>query len=231
MTNRISPMNRLGLTSILLLSTISACDVPPQEEEPAALQQELRGLFTEQLIDFDSATYQSPLLGPITIFFGDGEIMDSAYAHMGVNFSCVVCASGHAYARNRGGNLGVSLFPYPLAWPYGGAYDARSGAVEATFDTPRAWVSIEATAVASLEGLGPTSAKPWIEAYDVNNTLIARTYHTGTAGAREVLQVNGSIKRVRFSSQSSGAAAPPMYGAFDNLRFNADPWRPIVVWR
>jgi hypothetical protein len=40
--------------------------------------------------------------------------------------------------------------------------------------------------------------------------------------------VSGSIKRVRFSSQYKGTGVPAMYGAFDNLRFNADAWRPIV---
>jgi hypothetical protein len=226
MMNRLP--NRLALTSVLLLSTIAACDVPPQEE-PAAIQQELRGsFFQEVLVDFDSATYRSPLLGPVTVYFGEGEVMDGAYAHLGVNFRCVVCTSGHAYARNQGGSMGVSLFPHPQAWPYGGAFDARFGAVEATFDTPRSWVSIEAMAVQSLEGLGASTAKPWIEAYDANGALVARTYHTGTAWARETLVVSGSIKRVRFSSQYHGAAVPPIYGAFDNLRFNADPWRPIV---
>jgi len=220
-------MNRLGLTSLLLLSSIAACDVAPQEE-PAAIQQELRWFFTEQLVDFDSATYQSSQLGPITVFWGEGEVMDTAYTNLGVTFSCVACTSGHTYARNQGGSNGVSLFPYPQAWPYGGAFDARWGAVEATFNTPRSWVSIEAMAIQSLEGLGSSTAKPWIEAYDANGALVARTYHSGIAGARENLVVNGSIKRVRFSSQYHGTAVPPMYGAFDNLRFNTDPWRPIV---
>jgi hypothetical protein len=220
-------MTRIALASILL-SSIAACDVPPQEET-AAIQQELRLVpVADQLVDFDSATYRSPLLGPVTVYFGDGDVMDAAYAHLGVNFSCVVCASGHTYARNQSGSKGISLFAPPNAWPYGGAFDARSGAIEATFDTPRAWVSIEATAVMSLEGLGTPTAKPWIEAYDANGALVARTYHSGTAGARENLVVNGNIKRVRFSSQYHGSAVPPVYGAFDNLRFNSDPWRPIV---
>jgi hypothetical protein len=221
-------MSRLALTSILF-SGIAACDVPPQED-PAAIQQELRiPFFSEQLVDFDSATYQSQL-GPITIFFGENDVMDGAYANLGVNFSCVVCTSGHTYARNQGGSMGVSLFAYPTAWPYGGAFDARSGAIEATFDTPRSWVSIEATAIQALEGLGVPTAKPWIEAYDANGALVARTYHTGTPGARENLVVNGSIKRVRFSSQYKGTGVPAMYGAFDNLRFNTDAWRPIVYY-
>jgi hypothetical protein len=140
----------------------------------------------------------------------------------------VVCTSGHTYSRSQGGSLGVSLFPAPTAWPYGGAYDARAGAVEATFDTARSWVSIEATALQALEGFGTPTAKPWIEAYDANGVLVARTYHSGTIGARENLVVSGSIKRVRFSSQYHGTSVPAVYGAFDNLRFNADAWVPIV---
>jgi hypothetical protein len=109
------------------------------------------------------------------------------------------------------------------------AFDAKSGAVEATFTTPATSVSIDALAVPFVEGLGTPTAVPWIEAYDASNTLVDKRYSLPFPNpnwlAWQTLTVTGpAIVRVRFSSQR---ISPWIYGEFDNWRvthsFNFNP--------
>ncbi len=214
-------MKRFALAT-LVLTNLAACDVPP-DDNAQALPGQAISLYSTW-VSFDSNSYVTPPFGTLTVLFTDGDVMDNAYANLGVNFSCVVCTSGHAYSRWQGSSLGVSLFPAPTGWPYGGAFDRRFGAVEATFDTPRSWVSIDATAIESLEGLGQPTNKPFFQSFDVNGNYMATVYHSGTIGQRETLTLSGGgIKKVRFSSQYNGD--PAVYGAFDSLRFNNDVLR------
>jgi len=185
--------------------------------------QKLSGYFYPPpvVINFDSDAAGAAL--------ADGTVVDTSYSALGVTFTCIVCSSGHAYARapGRTGN-GVSLFQAP----YVPVYDARYGAVRADFASPRSFVSIDSLGVLPPEWLGTPAARPWIEAYDANNTMIARTYYPaygdpawGTWQTLTVTAPAGSaIKYVRFSSQYF-QGVPPVYGSFDNLTFNADPIR------
>ena len=88
------------------------------------------------VVDFDRDPAQAAI--------ADGTTVDATYASLGVTFTCIVCTSGHAFARSpgRAGN-GVSL----VASPTIPVYDSRSGAVRADFSTPRSWVSVDVLAV------------------------------------------------------------------------------------
>jgi hypothetical protein len=170
------------------------------------------------LIDFDE-------VGGTPI--ANNTIVDTTYATSGVTFSCVVCASGHAYARALGnGSQGVSLIdPQASGLPI---FDSRDGAVTATFNTPRSWVSIDATPVLSPEFAGTPVGMPWIEAYDANGNLLTKTlyplsYGQAGYGAAATLTVTANgIKTVRFSSRWV-SGTPSVWGQFDNLRYNGDP--------
>lgn len=172
------------------------------------------------VIDFDRDPAQAAI--------ADGTTVDATYASAGVSFTCVVCTSGHAFARapGRAGN-GVSVFASP-AVPW---YDSRYGAVRADFTTPRSWVSIDVLAILPPEYAGTPVARPWFEAYNASGQLIGSTvyypsYGTTGFGQWQTLRIDdpsGSIKYVRFSSQHF-SSSPSVYAAFDNLTFNTDPY-------
>ena len=182
------------------------------------------------LIDFDN--------DPSYVAIANGAAVDSTYSAFGVTFTCVVCSSGHAYARTPGRtNNGVSLFQYP----YYAAYDGRYGAVRADFASPRSFVTVDVLGILPPEYVGTPVARPWIEAYDSTNTMVARTYYPAYGdpafGTWQTLRVDApagkSISYVRFSSQNF-SNSPAVYAEFDNLTFNSDvvvyevPRRPIV---
>jgi hypothetical protein len=224
-------MVALALLSLSL--TVAACEGPPEEEttatttESSALSSALVGQPIKQ-----------PLPSSVTIDFDNspggavasGSIVDSTYASAGVTFTCVSCMSGHAYALQAatGGNA-VSLFAPPSV----PVFDARYGAVRATFSTPRRWVSIEATPVLPPEWTVTPAAKPWLEAFDASNNLIGSVQYYpfgyndvgwGTAQTLTVTSTSSNIAYVQFSSQPPNSGTP-VYGQFDNLRFNTDYYR------
>ncbi|HEY3255078.1 MAG TPA: hypothetical protein VGJ91_14055 [Polyangiaceae bacterium] len=172
------------------------------------------------VIDFDRDPAQATI--------ADGAIVDSTYSSQGVTFSCVSCTSGHAFARLPGkvGN-GVSL----VASPTLPLYDSRFGAVRADFNTPRSSVSLDVLGVLPPEYLGTPVARPWLEAYNSANQMIGSTvyypaYGTAGFGQWQTLRIDdptASIKWIRFSSQHY-SSSPSVYGSFDNLSFNTDPY-------
>ncbi|HET7540026.1 MAG TPA: hypothetical protein VFK05_09140 [Polyangiaceae bacterium] len=178
------------------------------------------------VIDFDRDPAQATIV--------DGTIVDTTYASLGVTFSCMGCASGHAFARapGRSGN-GVSVFASPTF----NLFDARFGGVVATFTTPRKSVTIDALAVLPVEYLGTPVAKPWLQAFDAAGHVIGSTayypaYGTTGFGQWQTLRIDdptGSIKSVRFSSQHFNDS-PAVYAVFDNLTFNTDPyWADVDI--
>jgi hypothetical protein len=183
---------------------------------------------TDVLIDFDQVNGAA---------VAADSIVDTTYAGSGVTFSCVACASGHAFARWPGtGTQGISLIaPSSSVLPF---FDSRDGAVTATFNSPRSWVSIDAAPVLPPEYLGTPVGMPWIEAYDANGNLLQKTlypiaYGQPSYGSAQTLTVNtgaANIKLVRFSSRWV-SGTPSVYGTFDNLRFNGDPiiFKPIPL--
>jgi hypothetical protein len=226
----------VALAALPLALTLAACEGPPEAGEVATNESALslsqvpvgvKPLPTSVLIDFDT----SPA-GPVA----GGTQIDSTYASQGVTFTCVVCSSGHAYALTAVPNNAVSLFA-PPSLPF---FDARWGAVKASFASPRAWVSIDATAVLPPEWLTTPVAKPWLEAFDANGNIILQNgaaavyyplnYGDAGYGTAQTLTVNASatqkIAYVLFSSQAPGSGTP-VYGQFDNLRFNTDFFRLV----
>jgi len=172
------------------------------------------------VIDFDRDPAQAAI--------ADGTIVDTTYTSLGVTLNCIVCGSSHAFARSpgRAGN-GVNLFASPTL----PLYDSRFGAVQAVFTTPRSWVSIDVLGVLPPEYLGTPVARPCVEAYDAAGNKIGSTayypaYGTPGFGQWQTLRIDdptGSIKSVRFSSQHY-SSSPSVYGSFDNLTFNTDPY-------
>jgi hypothetical protein len=161
----------------------------------------------------------------------DGTVIDNAYASQGVTFSSIYCGNtatcspASAYARAGGNtgtgsldsaNNGVSL--WNTGWP---VFDARYGAVEATFASPAKTVSIDAWAIEFYEALTsmPTGS-PFLEAYDaagtflgrVNAPIVMQTWQTITFSS-----ATANIKRVRFSSPGHPSNNDHIYATFDNL--------------
>jgi hypothetical protein len=226
-----SSLVMLAVLPLALL--IAGCEGPPEADDVGA-PAEVSGaqtisrppigpgipINTRQFtatIDFDNAP-----AGAV----GDGSVVDATYAGTGVTLSCVVCASTHAYAILSGisGNNAVSLWTPPSV----PEFDARAGAVKAAFNTPRSSVSIDATAVLPAEFMGTPVARPFLEAFDAAGHLVGSVvyypFSFGTAGfgTTQTLTVTSStanIAYVLFSSQAPGGT-PPVYGLFDNLRYN-----------
>lgn len=198
---------------------LMACAGAVDESETTGEQGEAMTLpRATALIDFDQ-------VGGTAV--AADSIVDTTYNGMGVTFGCVVCASGHAYARSIvNATQGISLIsPQASILPF---FDARDGAVTATFNSPRTWVSIDAAPVLPPEYLGTPTNMPWIEAFDANGNYLSETlysiaYGQPGYGNPQTLTVSASsavIKTVRFSSRHS--SGPAVYGTFDNLRFNTD---------
>jgi len=217
------------LLTVLAALPLGACSLAPldstggAEEQTSSATEELRWYVANPVptvIDFDTTPAQTAI--------ANGAVVDTTYTSLGVSFSCVVCTSGHAFARSpgRAGN-GVSL----VASPTVPAYDSRSGAVRADFTSPRSSVSIDVLAILPVEYAGTPVARPWLEAFNAAGQLIGSTvyypaYGSPGFGQWQTLRVDdptGSIKFVRFSSQHF-SSSPSVYAAFDNLSFNTDPY-------
>src|SRR5688572_21823548 len=108
----------------------------------------------------------------------DGTVVNTRYP--GVTFSNPLSASSNIFARSSPGfapsspNV-VSVFG-PPALP---TFDARSGAVDATFATPVGSVSIDARPVAPLEFLTPLTRRPFLQAFDSAGNLLTTVYYAG----------------------------------------------------
>ncbi|HTQ03572.1 MAG TPA: hypothetical protein VMI54_06935 [Polyangiaceae bacterium] len=211
-------MKKLLVIACSALPFVVGCAGAVDDGEQTAQQSDAVNVISHDvLVDFDEVNGT-----PIP----NNSIVDTTYAANGVTFSCVVCTSGHAYARALGnGTQGVSLIdPNASILPF---FDARDGAVTATFNTPRNWVSIDAAPVLPPEFVGTPTNMPWIEAYDASGNLLTKTlypiaYGQAGYGTEQTLTVSspGNIKTVRFSSRHD--SGPAVYGTFDNLRFNGD---------
>jgi len=171
------------------------------------------------LIDFDITPAGLPLV--------DATVVNATYQTWGVTLSSIACtssgcASAPAFARRSSGTNGsnnVSLFQTGSS-----IFDARFGAVEASFNQAKSTVSIDAQATVFAEQLPTPVARPFIEAYDAAGNLLTRTYYPTYGspgfGSWQTLTVSApGIRRVRFSSQAPGGTSP-VYGSFDNLQFH-----------
>jgi hypothetical protein len=129
-----------------------------------------------------------------------GTIIDNAYP--GVTLGCIVCGSGHAFARDMSsfGSSTAATDPnvITLIGPPGSgdtnassltSFDGRFGAVTVVFATPQKTVSIQARPQLPLEFLGSVNNKPYMEVYSSttqnSSTLLGRVLYPlnyGTGG-------------------------------------------------
>jgi hypothetical protein len=162
------------------------------------------------LINFDNTT--------------NAKVINTFYTANGVTFSNPI--GGNIYARTSTPNAStpnlVSVFQTGVP-----AFNARYGAVDATFTTLQKSVSIDAAALLLPEALGTAQNRPFLEAYDNNGVFLGQALFQGTlpgAGGISAFQTltftsaTANIKKVRFSSQQL-QPGPPVYGLFDNLNF------------
>jgi len=164
----------------------------------------------------------------------DATVVDQIYASSGVNFVSLTTqppSTGHVYARRMqmatgasGMNV-MSLTTNP-GWT-GPFFDARSGAIEATFDQLQSSVSVMALPMMMPEVLGSDDNRPFMEAFDTNGTYLGRARTQLSAddtGFDMVWQplafvsTSANIKKVRLSSQAHGSRW--VYVVFDNLTFH-----------
>jgi hypothetical protein len=199
---------------LLAALPLSACVAAPVESDTGSTQ-EAMSLWNTTRINFDT--------DPNGAAIADGTVVDNTYASLGVTLSAIYCGNGScvpasAYARVPGNasNNGVSLFN--TGFPY---FDARWGAVEATFASAVSVVSIDAYAVEFVEALtnGPTGS-PFLEAYDAAGTFLGRVNAPIVMGVWQTITFTSptnNIKRVRFSSPGNPAPGDHIYATFDNL--------------
>jgi hypothetical protein len=154
-----------------------------------------------------------------------------------------VYATQYAFA-NSSSNI-VSLFNNSSSSFAPGAFDVRSGSIEADFATGQHTVSIMANALSPLEGaFGAAGNQPYLKAYysatdfsDVGYAYYGLSpYQAGgtcfdstsgqlsaCAGGWQQLSITApagkSILAIRFSSTYNGTSSP-MYGRFDDLTFS-----------
>jgi len=166
----------------------------------------------------------------VTINFdtaADGAVIDTFYQ----------LSNGVTFANPLGGNIfarsGVAISPPNLVNLLGTGvpgFDAKTGAVDATFSTTVASVSIDTYPFVAIEAFDPAVRRPFLEAYDAAGTLLSKTLYTGplpnpsglVSGPTETLTVTSTtnnIKRARFSSQFNQFDVVRTYAAFDNLTF------------
>lgn len=214
-------MRNLLLIACVALPLVACAGAVDQTDNGSTAEQkdDLSYVLPDGLADFDQVN-GTPI--------ANNSIVDTTYTGIHVTLSCIVCASGHAYARTiTTGSQGVSLInPQTSSLPF---FDARDGAVTATFNTPRTWVSIDAAPVLPPEWVTPPTNLPWLEAYDVNGNKLGEAlypinYGQPNYGTMQTLKIAtapfAQIKTVRFSSQHNSGTS--VYGEFDNLRFNGD---------
>lgn len=170
------------------------------------------------------------LLRADTVTFDDvanGTVIDTRYA--GVTF--VNPLGGDIYARNNFNSAdttnGVSLFS-TAASPTG-AFNAQYGAVDATFDTGKTFVSIDVAGfMNSGDLIGNSPLRPFVEVYS-GNTLLTPTIYYGTAlssgfvGPYQTISffsAAGDITRIRLSAQYA-VGQQQVFAEFDNLVFDS----------
>lgn len=191
---------------------------------------------------------------PVTITFNDvasGTVVNSHYTNLGVTFSVVVGGpSGQPVASTQnvyatadpsapaptstscmslwftcpGGNF-VTLNPPPqVAW-FGGA----SGAVKATFASPKSWVSITArpSLLPGLPIIQPTN-EPYLVANDASGNYLGQALYPYAStdprwGTFQTLLFQApagkSIGSVLLSVQQQGGSSSVVVAEFDDLSF------------
>jgi hypothetical protein len=165
----------------------------------------------------------------------DGTAVDTHYS--GVTFASITTMPPmrwSAFARLEGTGaesprnvISVQKTGFP-------AFDAQSGGIQATFDVPQLYVSIDVSAVWSPEYQPPNpnqlpTNKPFLQAFDAQGTVLKTVYYPPNFGdpafgswqSLIYESTSANIKSVTFSSEY---AEPRIFGIFDNFVFA--PYRP-----
>ncbi|PKO39485.1 MAG: hypothetical protein CVU33_05050 [Betaproteobacteria bacterium HGW-Betaproteobacteria-6] len=172
----------------------------------------------------------------VTLTFDDvahGTAVDTTYAGTGVTLASVTYPprTWSAYARQmpqgangQSGKNVLSIIDNDPAYPW---FDARYGAIEATFSQLQQSVSVWAYAMNSPEGAGTADNRPFLEAYDASGKYLGKAltqlgiHDANFIGHWHPLSFSSAsrnIAKVRLSSQANGL--PWTYTAFDNLTFD-----------
>ncbi|MFZ2972221.1 hypothetical protein [Ferribacterium limneticum] len=198
--------------------------------------------FTNNAIKLGGVISQRPPFRPppnlwrtVTITFDDvpsGTAVDSTYAGSGVTLASVTYPprTWSAFAKEMpwgGGQSGKNVLTIIEADPSYPWFDARYGALEATFSQLQQSVSVWAYAMNSSEGAGNADNRPFMEAYDSTGKYLGKVltqlgvHDANFLGHWHPLSFSSTsrnIAKVRLSSQANGL--PWTYAAFDNLTFD-----------
>ena len=105
----------------------------------------------------------------------DGTMINTRYP--GVTFNNPV--GGNIFARSGSGFAPSSPNVASVFATGVPQFDARFGAVDATFATPVGSVSIDARPSAPVEFLGALTRRPFFEVYSTSGALIGQIYYAG----------------------------------------------------
>jgi len=211
-----------ALLAVAALS-LAACALPATELDESH----------EQTAETTQAVYTPPPVSGTLTFDGwrDGTVADSLYSSWDVALSTIdcfttpgSCVPGHAYVRppGEGTASGVSLFRRGSQPPF----NAKFGAVEATFATPISQASVRVLLTAyPADSSGPPTARPWLEGYNAAGKLVAKAFGTSTTNPNTWQTVSvtvpfataATITRIRFSVEQT---LPAVVGVFDNVSFD-----------
>lgn len=203
-----------------VLGDAKGLHLPPVGHKPPNLQR-------TRVINFDNVA--------------DGTVVDSLYASSGVHFASLTtqpASRGSAYARtlqisHAASGMNVLSLTQAPGWS-GAFFDARQGAVEASFDQLQRMVSVMAMPMDFVEALTEDDNRPFMEAFDSAGKYLGRALTTmGRSDPSYFMHwqpitftsPSRNIKTVRLSSQAHGSGW--VYTAFDNLSFQVDLLRPL----
>lgn len=158
----------------------------------------------------------------------DGTAIDSHYP--GVTFASVTNSPNpwSTFARQTGD----ALTPHnvvSLRQTGDPSFDARDGAIEATFATPQRYVCINACPLIDTGPENDTTklGRPYLQWFDSQGNYMETQYYPLTLGQmgygdwRPLILQPGPkvIAKVRFSCHPSDPKMAPVYGLFDRLVF------------
>jgi hypothetical protein len=172
--------------------------------------------------------------------FADGTVLDSVYALSDPPLVFSDPLGGSVYARSFGHNtsspniLGASPTGIPGLNNELGAVDIEIG--WSSGQIPVYSVSVQAAAISTIEDVQQPTKRPFMQVWDQNGLLLATVYYQGTLPSNPLnvspyetlsfaLPPCGSfcvfqrIAKVRLSAQHP-QGTPPIFGLFDDLRFN-----------
>ncbi len=167
----------------------------------------------------------------VTINFdtvADGTAIDTAYSSLGVTFNNPLGgASIYARSSSLAQSLPNVVSVFSTGFP---EFDARYGAVEATFSSAQSFVSIDAAIIRVPVGLGTPTNFPKLEVYNTSGGFITAVNWNFTLGPQPPAGGGTDYQTLAYSSASANIGKvrvlsgqpggnPSNFGRFDNLKF------------